>query len=256
VSQKIRTKTKNQSPFEVISHSDVLKNEKENTLLVLKNCGITKIPLKHKTKNQKVFGDYIDENVITIANGPAGTGKTYIALVYALSELLNHNNLISKIKISKPVLTLPGEDMGFIPGELKDKFTPVAESFLLNLYKIIGYNNTKVLIENRIIEFQPLTYIRGINNDNSVVIIDECQNITLSNMRTMLTRIGDHCKYILMGDTNQVDLRNEKLSSLYQIIEILDDIKSIGIMHFTNDDIVRNELIKLIEIKFNNYLKK
>jgi phosphate starvation-inducible PhoH-like protein len=206
-----------------------------------------------KTENQKVLSKLIKTKDIVICGGPAGTGKTYVACAEALRLLVNPESFYTKIIIAKSVTVTEGEDIGFLKGSMKEKMEPFMESFLDNFYKIIGKPLTMKLMEHEIIEVLPLAYIRGRSIDNTIIIVDEAQNISLKNMRTTMTRLGEDSKMIILGDTKQIDLKNRSLSSLETVMNIFGKNPNFGIVQFNREDIVRNPLIIHIEDEFEKY---
>ena len=209
-----------------------------------------KVELKAKNPNQKLFASFIEDKEIVICSGPAGTGKTYVACAQAL-KLFKHDQRYKKIYIVKSVTTLKDEEIGFLKGTLDEKMEPYIYSFIHNFEKIVGRSITKTLRDNGSIEVMPIAFLRGINFDDCIVLIDECQNITHDNMRTIMTRIGSNCKLIFLGDTGQIDLKMKKNSSLPMIMEKFSKIEEFGCIALSDDDIVRNPLIKKIEQVFN-----
>jgi phosphate starvation-inducible PhoH-like protein len=214
----------------------------------LKNA---KIDLKFKNPNQKLFAEYIEEKEVIICSGPAGTGKTYIACAQAL-KLLKNDERFKKIYIVKSVTTLKDEEIGYLKGSMEEKMEPFVYSFIHNFEKIVGKSVINSMKENGTIQIMPIAYLRGINFDDCIVLIDECQNITPDNMHTIMTRLGSNCKMIFMGDAAQIDLRNKRNSSLQLIMDRFSRLTEFGCMNFSNHDIVRNPLIKKIEEIFNN----
>jgi phosphate starvation-inducible PhoH-like protein len=212
-----------------------------------------KVSFLPKTENQKLLSRLIKNKDIVICGGPAGTGKTYVACAEALKLLANPENFYKKIILAKSVTVTEGEDIGYLKGSLKEKMEPFMESFLDNFYKIIGKPLTQKLIEHEIIEVLPLAYIRGRSIDNTIIIVDEAQNISLKNMRTTMTRIGEDSKMIIIGDTKQIDLKDKKLSSLEIVMRLFEGKPPFGIMHFNREDIVRNPIIIDIEDEFEKY---
>jgi phosphate starvation-inducible PhoH-like protein len=209
-----------------------------------------KVELKAKNPNQKIFASLIEDKEIVICSGPAGTGKTYVACAQAL-KIFKNDHRYKKIYIVKSVTTLKDEEIGFLKGTLDEKMEPYIYSFIHNFEKIVGRSITKSLRDNGSIEVMPIAFLRGINFDDCVVLIDECQNITHDNMRTIMTRIGTNCKMIFLGDTGQIDLKMKKTSSLPMIMEKFSKIEEFGCIALSDDDIVRNPLIKKIEQVFN-----
>ena len=213
-----------------------------------------KILFKCKTDNQKRFVRMIDSNQIIICAGPAGTGKTYVACAEALRLLANGE--FKKIIVAKSVTVLEGEDVGYLKGTLREKMEPIMVSFMDNFHKIIGKELTQDLERAELLEITPLAYIRGRSIDKSIIIVDEAQNITMKNMRSTMTRLGDHSKMIIMGDTRQIDINKRESSSLSKIVQLFADQEEIGVMEFERSDIVRNPLIIKIEEIFDENEEK
>ena len=207
--------------------------------------------LKCKNERQKKLVRLINQKEITICAGPAGTGKTYLACAEALRLITTNTATYKKILLVKSVTVLPGEEVGFLKGTLKDKMEPFMVSFIDNFEKIIGVELTQQLMDAGVIEIQPLTYIRGRSIDNSIIIIDEAQNITMSNMRSAMTRIGEDSKMVIIGDTKQIDISKKAESSLDKICRMFSEVDEIGITHFERADIVRNPLIIKIDDIFD-----
>jgi phosphate starvation-inducible PhoH-like protein len=210
----------------------------------------TKIELKFKNKNQKLFADYIEEKEIVICSGPAGTGKTYVACAQAL-KLFKNDPKYKRIYLVKSVTTLKDEEIGYLKGTLEEKMEPYVFSFVHNFEKIVGRSIIQSLRANKSIEVMPIAYLRGINFDDCIVLIDECQNITPDNMHTIMTRLGTNCKLIFLGDVKQKDLTGTRVSSLPIIMEKFSNREQFGVVSFSEEDIVRNPLIKIIEEVFD-----
>lgn len=207
---------------------------------------------KCKNENQGKVRDSIRDNEITIVSGLPGTGKTYIACAEAL-KLVKTRPKYKKILLVKSVTQLPGEELGFLPGDLHDKLDPYMISFIDNFEKIIGESLTKKLRELGIIKIQPLAFVRGRSIDNTIIIVDEAQNISKENMRTLMTRIGDDSKMVILGDVKQKDIKNKNNSSLEVILEKFRDIEGFGCVELRDpDDVVRNPIIKIIEQTFDD----
>jgi len=248
-----RDKYKEDREFEEIisvnSDMEISKIKKIISALLPKD-----IKIISKNESQKNLIKSIKNNEITICAGPAGTGKTYVALAYALSLLRKNNNRFKKIYLVKSVTTLKGEEVGFIKGDLRDKIDPAMWSFYINMEKLILDNTINSLIEQDIIRPCPLAYMRGASLDDCIIIADEMQNVTLDNSRTLLTRIGKNTKLILLGDINQIDMKNKKESSLEILLNIFDEISKIGVIKMSEEDTnIRNPLISVIEDKYNEY---
>lgn len=223
------------------------------SLLTPKEKLLTRIrfTLKCKNERQKKLVRLINQKEITICAGPAGTGKTYLACAEALRLITTNTASYKKILLVKSVTVLPGEEVGFLKGTLKDKMEPFMVSFIDNFEKIIGVELTQQLMDAGVIEIQPLTYIRGRSIDNSIIIIDEAQNITMSNMRSAMTRLGESSKMVIIGDTKQIDISKKSESSLDKICRMFADVDEIGITQFEREDIVRNPLIIKIDDIFD-----
>ena len=208
------------------------------------------VNIKCKNENQKLVIGSIKNNEITIVSGLPGTGKTYLACAEAL-KLIKTKTKYKKILLVKSVIQLPGEELGFLPGDLKDKLDPYMISFIDNFEKIIGESLTNKLRELGLIQIQALAFVRGRSIDNTIIIIDEAQNISIQNMRTLMTRIGDNSKMVILGDVKQKDIKNPKNSSLEVVIDKFEGIDGFGCVSLRNpDDVVRNPVIKIIEKVF------
>jgi phosphate starvation-inducible PhoH-like protein len=218
---------------------------------IIKNI---RLSIKPQSQNQKKLLDSIRDKEITICSGSPGVGKTFLSCAEALN-ILKTSDTIDKIVIIKSVTTLPSEQIGYVKGSVEDKMEGIIYSFTNNFEKLIGKDKTSKLMELGVIQTLPIAFLRGINIDSAIVICDEVQNITIPNIRTIMTRLGKNSKMVFLGDVNQVDIRDKKESALQFLINNFNDIDEIGIVELTIDDIVRNPLIKKIEDKFNS-LKK
>lgn len=196
-----------------------------------------------RTDKQAELVTSIEENEITIAIGPSGTGKTFAAVATALSLL---NQGYENIVLVKSVTTLPGEEIGFLKGSLSEKLDPFMMSFTWNIDKVGGKDTSKKLMEQNIIQVLPLAYIRGLSIDNSVVIIDESQNLTRHAFKSIMTRIGTNSKYVFLGDIEQIDRKKQSESCLAEVLDIFRDEDYIGTVEFLDEDCVRNPLIPKI----------
>lgn len=210
----------------------------------------TKVPLKCKNEKQKKFANLIKECEITFCSGPAGVGKSYVAIAVALQLLQDSNNSFNKILILKPAVEAE-ENLGFLPGNLKEKLEPHLASSIDIIDKIIGESNRIQLEESKEIMVEPLGFIRGKSIDNSIMIIEEAQNTSPFQMKTLLTRIGYNSKFIISGDMDQSDkFRDSTKTGLYDAMTRHRNIDEIGFFEFDENDIVRNPLITKI---VNNY---
>ena len=211
-----------------------------------------KIEVKPKTENQKKLVDSIKDHEIIIASGLPGTGKTFLACAEALKLIKNPQSPYQKVILVKSVTTLKDEEIGFLKGTMEEKMEPFMDSFLDNFNKIIGESATTKLRDLGFIQIKPIAYVRGRSIDKSVIIIDEAQNVSLDNMRTLMTRIGDNSKIIILGDVKQKDIRNKKESSLEVVIDRFKGKPGFGTVELRNEeDIVRNPIIKVIEDIFD-----
>ena len=235
--------TKEQEEF---IYDDIIKNSTPETNLKKS----IKVTIKCKSENQKKLINSIKSKDVTICSGLAGTGKTYLACAQAL-EILKNDPKIKRIVIVKSVTTLQEEEIGFLKGSLAEKLEPVMYSFTGNFEKIIGSEKYQAMKMEKLIEEKPIAYVRGISIDNAVVIIDECQNISYKNMRTLLTRIGEDSKYVLLGDENQIDMKDRKKSSLTKVMAKFEKYPEFGIVKLGREDVVRHRLINIIEDVFN-----
>jgi len=202
-----------------------------------------------KSSKQQELIDMIEENEIIIATGPAGTGKTYVTLAMALSLL---GPIYRKVILVKSVTPIPGEEIGFLKGGMEQKMEPFVMSYMWNIDKICGPDSAKDLLNKRIIEILPLAFIRGLSIDDSIVIVDEAQNIDNHTFKTIMTRIGENSKYIFLGDTEQIDRKHRMESCLATVLEIFSDSDLIGTIQFSDEDCVRNPIIPKILSKLRS----
>jgi phosphate starvation-inducible PhoH-like protein len=203
-----------------------------------------RIEVKPKTENQRKLMNSIRDNDVTLAIGPAGSGKTFIACAQALKLLKEHPDKYKKILLVKSVTQLKAEEIGHLPGNLDEKMFYNLQSYMDSFYKLIGEGLTKKLIELGIIKFELLGAVRGRSFSNVILISDEHQNVSVDNSRTLLTRISDDTKYIIMGDGEQVDLKNKKDSSLEFIAQKMEQniVEGVGVVRMLDSDIVRHKL--------------
>lgn len=199
--------------------------------------------IKVKTNGQKDYIQAIKRNDIVFGVGPAGTGKTFLAVAMAVSAYRNKD--IEKIIITRPVVEA-GEKLGFLPGDLNEKVDPYLRPINDALSDIMGYETYQKYITRNIIEIAPLAYMRGRTLENAFIILDEAQNTTKEQMKMFLTRLGLGSKAIITGDVTQIDLQRGVKSGLKDAIEVLKDIEGIEFMYLTDKDIVRHELVQKI----------
>ena len=201
------------------------------------------IVVKARTANQRKMVESIIKNDIIFAIGPAGTGKTYTAVALAVRALKNKE--IKRIILTRPAVEA-GENLGFLPGDLKEKIDPYLRPLYDALDDMIPADKLKVFLENRTIEIAPLAFMRGRTLDNCFVILDEAQNATDLQLKMFLTRMGPTAKFIVTGDVTQIDLPRKQQSGLNTALRILGEIKGIEIIYLNGDDVVRHKLVKNI----------
>lgn len=194
-----------------------------------------------RTKGQQVYADAIKENDIVFSVGPAGTGKTYIAVAFAVAALENHE--VDRIILCRPAVEA-GENLGFLPGDLKEKVNPYLTPLYDALNDIIVAHRLKTLLAHNTIEIIPLAYMRGRTLNNAFLILDEAQNSTPLQMKMFLTRLGVNSKTVITGDITQIDLPRSSDSGLVQVMEILKGIDGIGFAFLNETDVVRHKLVR------------
>ena len=207
-------------------------------------------PIKPKTLGQRKYISAIEDNIITFGIGPAGTGKTFLAIAMAAKAL--KNNSVSKIILTRPAVEA-GENLGFLPGDLQEKIDPYLRPLYDSLYNILGYDNFLRLKEKGIIEVAPLAYMRGRTLDDAFIILDEAQNATNEQMKMFLTRIGFESKAVVTGDITQIDLGRRKSSGLVSVSKILNNIKGINFNYFDSSDVVRHSIVMKIIDAYTKY---
>ena len=206
--------------------------------------------LKAKTPNQQKLVDAIEKNDLVFVLGPAGTGKTYIAVAMAVRALKNKE--VKKIIISRPVVEA-GESLGFLPGDMKEKVDPYLRPIYDALEDMIPAEKLKFYQENKIIEIAPLAYMRGRTLSSAFVLLDEAQNTTPMQMKMFLTRMGQGAKVVVNGDRSQVDLPRKQKSGLAETLNILRDVQGIGFVEMKAEDVVRHKLVKDIVAAYNKF---
>lgn len=199
--------------------------------------------IKPKTQNQKQLVLEAQKNDLVFALGPAGTGKTYISVALAVSALKNKE--VKKIIITRPAVEA-GENLGFLPGDLKEKIDPYLRPIYDALDDMIPAERLKYYYENRIIEIAPLAYMRGRTLRNAFILLDEAQNTTAMQMKMFLTRMGSNSKMIVTGDRSQIDLPGNQKSGLTEALEILKNVEGIGFVELTSKDVMRHKLVERV----------
>lgn len=197
--------------------------------------------VRARTPNQRKLVECCEKNDIVFAIGPAGTGKTYTAVALAVRALKNRE--IRRIILTRPAVEA-GENLGFLPGDLKEKIDPYLRPLYDALFDMIPGEKLRTFLENGVIEVAPLAFMRGRTLDHAYVILDEAQNATESQLKMFLTRMGPHAKLIVTGDTSQVDLPRHQPSGLVQATRILKNIDGIGFVHLDANDVVRHRLVR------------
>ncbi|MFQ9934413.1 MAG: PhoH family protein [Lachnospiraceae bacterium] len=210
-------------------------------------------PIKPKTLGQKKYVDSIRKNTVVFGIGPAGTGKTYLAMAMAITSF--KNNEVNRIILTRPAIEA-GENLGFLPGDLQSKVDPYLRPLYDALYQIMGADSYLHNAEKGLIEVAPLAYMRGRTLDNAYIILDEAQNTTPAQMKMFLTRIGFGSKVVITGDLTQKDLPKGAVSGLDTAVRVLNNIDDIDIIKLTNEDVVRHPLVQRIVKAYEEYEKK
>lgn len=206
--------------------------------------------IKPKTLGQKKYIDSISENTISFGIGPAGTGKTFLAVSMAVRAFKAHT--VNKIILTRPAVEA-GEKLGFLPGDLQNKVDPYLRPLYDALYEMLGPETFARLQERGSIEVAPLAYMRGRTLDESFIILDEAQNTSPEQMKMFLTRLGFNSKMVITGDVTQIDLPDPRKSGLVEAMKVLKNVKDIGINHFSEKDVVRHKLVQDIVKAYEQY---
>lgn len=250
----------------IIASGETLDEQKVNYVIALKNAGksyeegnLSKDiicfthqgkPLRPKTIGQKKYVESIRKRDIVFGIGPAGTGKTYIAVAMAVHAFKNKE--VQKIILTRPAVEA-GERLGFLPGDMQEKVDPYLRPLYDALYDVLGRDSALRLKEKEAIEVVPLAYMRGRTLDNSFIILDEAQNTTKEQMKMFLTRMGFGSKIVVTGDVTQVDLPRGKKSGLVEASKVLKNVKGIDFCYLKDVDVVRHELVKKIIVAYDKY---
>jgi len=228
--------------------NEIISNGEYNSIVLYTK----KDAIKAKTETQIEYVNKMNENDICFGIGPAGTGKTYLAVAFAISQL--KNGIVKKIVLARPAVEA-GESLGFLPGDFKEKIDPYLRPLYDALQDMLPSDQLKNYLERNIIEIVPLAYMRGRTLNNSYIILDEAQNSTNLQMKMFLTRIGPNSKATITGDITQIDLPPKTESGLIQVEKILKKVDGVGFIYFKKFDVVRHKLVKDIinaYEKFNN----
>ena len=250
----------------IIESGETLDTQKVNYVIALKEGGMSYEegnlskdiicythqgkPLKPKTLGQKRYVESIRKRDIVFGIGPAGTGKTYIAVAMAVHAFKNKE--VQKIILTRPAVEA-GERLGFLPGDMQEKVDPYLRPLYDALYDVLGRDSALRLKEKEVIEVVPLAYMRGRTLDNAFIILDEAQNTTKEQMKMFLTRMGFGSKIVVTGDVTQVDLPRGKKSGLVEASKVLKNVKGIDFCYLKDVDVVRHELVKKIIVAYDKY---
>lgn len=207
-------------------------------------------PVKTKTIGQKRYADSIKANTIVFGVGPAGTGKTYLAVAQAVRAFKNHE--VNRIILTRPAVEA-GEKLGFLPGDLQNKVDPYLRPLYDALFDMMGAESYQRNLERGVIEVAPLAYMRGRTLDDSFIILDEAQNTTPEQMKMFLTRLGFNSKMVITGDITQIDLPDSKRSGLVEAVRVLKNIEDVAIIRFSEKDVVRHKLVQDIVKAYERY---
>lgn len=232
-------------PKKVVTITQVKKDQPcDNQRQALSQLRRIKWGIEFRNENQKIFWNTIDKSDVTFCAGPAGCGKTYVAVYYALQKLAEKNNSIDGIIITKPLVEVGGEKLGHLPGDVDEKTAPFMQSFYYNMEQIIGKRRMEVLCNSGIIKVIPLAYMRGITLTDKIVILDESQNAQPGQLKTFLTRIGHGSKFVVTGDLMQSDIKTQ--NGLDDAVRRLSGVNGLGLCQFGLKDVVRHQIVSEI----------
>jgi len=223
--------------------------QNNNDVLLFGNNGLI---IKARSANQTRMVESINKSDMMFAIGPAGTGKTYTAVALAVRALKNKE--VKRLILTRPAVEA-GENLGFLPGDLKEKLDPYLQPLYDALRDMLPAEKLAQYLENGVVQIAPLAFMRGRTLDNAFVILDEAQNATQSQMKMFLTRMGRSAKFIITGDTTQVDLPKNQPSGLIQAIKLLNNVKGIDFIHLDASDVIRHKLVKDIILAYNSEQK-
>ncbi len=222
------------------SEEDYVTSQESGETLV---HGVSGKAIKAQTANQRKMVELSKKNDLVFAIGPAGTGKTYTGVALAVKALKDKE--VKRIILTRPAVEA-GENLGFLPGDLKEKLDPYMQPLYDALRDMIPHEKLETFIEKGIIQIAPLAFMRGRTLDNAFVILDEAQNTTHAQMKMFLTRMGKHAKFVITGDPGQIDLPRRVISGLKEALLILKDVRGVGIVYLDDKDVIRHKLVKKI----------
>lgn len=253
--KKIREIEKYCEEFNTLGEDTILDIVKGNAPIVARQenliiHGMNGKPITARTENQQKLVKAFDENDLVFATGPAGSGKTFVAIALAVRALKNKE--ARKIILSRPAVEA-GEKLGFLPGEMKDKLDPYLQPLYDALQDMIPAAKLKEYMENNVIQIAPLAFMRGRTLNDAIIILDEAQNTTTHQIKMFLTRLGMNAKMIVTGDVTQIDLPPSTTSGLIQAMRVLKDVKGIGRVQFDKKDIVRHKLVQRIVEAYDQF---
>ena len=228
-----------------------VKNGKRNSVSEM-SISTPNVHISPNSGNQENYVSTIRNKVLTFGIGPAGTGKTYLAVALAVQKLVSGE--VEKILLVRPAVEA-GEKLGFLPGDLNQKVDPYLRPLYDALYEMLGFKEASQLIERNVIEVVPLAFMRGRTLNNSFIILDESQNATVEQMKMFLTRFGFGSKVVVTGDITQIDLPKNILSGLVHSLDVLKSIEDVGLVEFDSKDVVRHGLVQKIVEAYGNYKK-
>ena len=228
-----------------------VKNGKRNSVSEI-SISTPNVHISPNGGNQETYVSTIKNKVLTFGIGPAGTGKTYLAVALAVQKLVSGE--VEKILLVRPAVEA-GEKLGFLPGDLNQKVDPYLRPLYDALYEMLGFKEASQLIERNVIEVVPLAFMRGRTLNNSFIILDESQNATVEQMKMFLTRFGFGSKVVVTGDITQIDLPKNTLSGLVHSLDVLKSIEDVGLVEFDSKDVVRHGLVQKIVEAYGNYKK-
>lgn len=253
--KKIREIEKYCEEFNTLGEDTILDIVKGNAPVVARQenliiYGMNGKPITARTENQQKLVKAFDENDLVFATGPAGSGKTFVAIALAVRALKNKE--ARKIILSRPAVEA-GEKLGFLPGEMKDKLDPYLQPLYDALQDMIPAAKLKEYMENNVIQIAPLAFMRGRTLNDAIIILDEAQNTTTHQIKMFLTRLGMNAKMIVTGDVTQIDLPPSTTSGLIQAMRVLKDVKGIGRVQFEKKDIIRHKLVQRIVEAYDQF---